>query len=155
MKFILVSFFLLSNSAWSFDSKLSPLKTDYCTNYPEGTRETPDLWKHCCLMHDMYFWAGGNKKDRDNADHELRSCIKATGAIAQSRLMYLAVRLGSYSPLKYPKKKWNHGWAKRPEFQTLSRDDILEIERELESGYDFVSPEIKKNFVNNLISRRE
>ena len=134
-------------------SQLKPFKTDYCTNYPEGRRSEPDLWKHCCLIHDMNFWAGGSKQDRYNSDWDLRRCVEETGAYHQARLIYYAVRAGSYSPIKYPDKKWNNGWRERPDFQALTHGDIEAIENELSSGYDFISTEIKELFITNLRSR--
>lgn len=129
--------------------------TDYCTNFPEGTRQSPSLWKHCCLTHDMYFWAGGNKTDRNNADQELKVCIEETGERRIAELMYRAVRAGSYSPIKYPKMKWNNGWEKREEFQTLSISDIDQIEEELSHGYEYISSELKQYFIQSLRSRLE
>lgn len=134
-------------------SSISPFETDYCTNYPEGTKTEPELWKHCCLKHDLDFWVGGTKKERLAADLEFRSCIEKTGSPYQARMMYLAVRLGSYSPIKYPNRKWSNGWQDRPDFTPLDLQDILIIESELFSGYDFISREVKESFVYQLRRR--
>lgn len=144
---------LLINFSSFAGTDLTVFETDYCTNYPEGPRHNPDQWKHCCLIHDMYFWAGGNKTDRFKADLEMKSCIEETGAYNQAKVMYYAVRAGSYSPIKYPKRKWNNGWSDRLEFQTLTSEDINNIESELTNGYDFITPEIKNYFINQLRSR--
>lgn len=134
---------------------ISPFETDYCTNSSEGTREWPELWKHCCLEHDLFFWAGGNKQDRYDSDLRLKSCIEETGQSERARIMYWAVRAGSYSPIKYPKRKWNNGWQRRRDYQTLSREDIATIENELYSGYDFINTELKERFINRLLNRLE
>lgn len=153
--FLIFGLMFIFNSVWASDSIL-PLETDYCTNYKEGTRSQPDLWKHCCLIHDMHFWAGGNKQNRYDSDVELRSCIEETGSANVARLMYFAVRAGSYSPIKYSNKKWNHGWKGRPTFKSLSSEDIEVIENELFSAsYDFISVDIKNHFINKLRSRLE
>lgn len=145
----------MHTEAWSKETGLTSFETDFCTNYPEGTQEKPALWKHCCLMHDMFFWAGGSKTDRLDADLELKSCIEDTGSLYQARVMYLAVRAGSYSPIKYPKRKWNNGWDKRPDFQTLSSKDIDKVEDEIFSSYDFIPLELKQTFIYQLRSRLE
>jgi hypothetical protein len=106
-------------------------------------------------VHDLYFWAGGNKQDRFKADVELKQCIEKTGAMVHARAMYLAVRAGSYSPFKYSNKKWNNGWKDRGPFQTLSSEDIERVESELFSGYEYVSNELKFYFINSLRSRLE
>lgn len=156
MRAILIFFMLvISTESFASNSQLSQFETDYCTNYREGTSSNPYLWKHCCLIHDMYFWAGGNKQNRYDADVELKTCIANTGARREAQLMYLAVRAGSYSPIKYPKRKWNHGWDDRGNYQSLSQQDIDKVESELFSGYEYVSNEIKIYFINNLRSRLE
>jgi hypothetical protein len=132
---------------------LAPFETDYCTNYPEGTRKHPDLWKHCCLIHDMFFWAGGSKQDRNNADLDLKSCIEKTGAAHQARIMYAAVRAGSYSPIKYPKKKWGNSWGDREEDLSLTREETEALEEEIYSGYNYIDPSIKEYFIFTLNSR--
>lgn len=143
----------LSLAVNASESKLIPFETDYCTNYREGTSSNPYQWKHCCLIHDMYFWAGGSKQDRYNADLELKTCIEKTGAFNHARLMFLAVRAGSYAPIKYSKKKWNHGWKGRGNYAALSSEDIDRVEAELFGGYEHVSNEIKIYFINSLRSR--
>lgn len=153
--FLTILLMFTLNTAWAGNS-LSSFETDFCTNYKEGTRSQPDLWKHCCLVHDMHFWAGGNKQNRYDSDVELKSCIEETGSPYVARLMYLAVRAGSYSPIKYSNKKWNHGWKGRPTFITLTHEDIDQVETELATGaYDYISPEIKIQFINTLRSRLE
>jgi hypothetical protein len=106
-------------------------------------------------MHDLYFWVGGARQDRKNSDLELKTCIEKSGAIKQSRIMYLAVRAGSYSPIKYPKLKWNNGWDDERPIRALSAQDLELIEEELSSGYDFISEDLKQSFLHSLRSRAE
>lgn len=155
MKAVLIASIFMLNFVWASEENLTKFKTDYCTNYPEGTIQNPDQWKHCCLIHDMYFWAGGNEQDRDKADLNLRSCVEATGAPKTAAIMYYAVRAGSMSPVKYPDKKWNNGWRERPDFQSLSIADINAIQKEIEAGYDFVTIQQKQLFIKELRSRLE
>lgn len=151
---LLIFIFIISGNTFANDTLLE-FETDYCTNYPEGTKERPDLWKHCCLMHDMFFWAGGNKNNRDEADRELRSCIELTGAKKIARVMYAAVRLGSYSPIKYSNKKWNFGWPNRPTHQSLTSLDIDSIEFKIYMGHPYISQELKDIFIQTLRNRSE
>lgn len=143
--------FLISLPA--FGEALTAFSTDYCTNYPEGTREEPELWKVCCLEHDMYFWAGGTRADRDRADLGLRSCVEKRAGTSQANLMYYAIRAGSLSPIKYPDKKWNNGWRERPDYQKLSEEDIDRIEAEILSGYPYIPVSLKDSFILNLRQR--
>lgn len=133
---------------------LSNFKTDYCTNYPEGPKKEPTAWKHCCLKHDMYFWVGGLKSDRNEADLELKDCIIDSGYPRQAEIMYSAVRLGSYSPIKYPERRWGNGWKNRMEFKSLTAEEIQAIKNELDSGYNEISDELKKDFISDLLKRK-
>ena len=153
MKVFIFALILVVASGWAQADQVGPFETDYCTNYPEGTTKEPELWKHCCLMHDMYFWAGGNRDDRDQADLELRSCIEQTGQKDIAKLMYWTVRATSYSPIKYSKKKWNNGWPQRPDSQTLTKEDVDQVEAEIFNGYDYISLEKKRYFIEQLRSR--
>lgn len=133
-------------------ASLKPFETDYCTHFPEGTKDDPNKWKDCCLYHDLYFWAGGTKKDRDKADLDLKNCIEKTGALRIAHVVYFGVRVGSYSPIKYQSKKWNHGWSQREDYKALTSEDIARIEEELNSGYEEIKD--KKGFIDNLKDRK-
>lgn len=110
---------------------LRPFVTDYCTGFPEGTRNHPELWKHCCVEHDLHFWAGGCRVARRQSDRRIYECIRDSGAPGIARLMYLGIRLGSISPIKIKKKKWGNAWTDgRGDFRSLTAGDIDLIERE-------------------------
>lgn len=152
--FILLLIFI-NAKAFAANDTLVPFKTDYCTGVPEGVPRDPSAWKECCLVHDMNFWAGGDKSDRDAADVELRECVAAKGYPVIARIIYEGVRLGSYSPIKFEDKKWNFGWKDRTEFQKLTAVDIDQIEKELDSSeYAFIPLHIKIAFIYELRNRK-
>lgn len=152
MRFFLALFLIILSCSSFGEDSIAPFHTDYCTNFPEGTKVEPEKWKHCCLIHDMFFWAGGSKKARNDADLELQSCVEKAGAPKQAKIMYYAVRLGSYSPIKYSSKKWNYAWLDRPSYQPLNATDLTTISNELYSGYESIPSEIKVHFINKLKS---
>lgn len=153
MKILLL--IVIISTSFAFAEELRPFKTDYCTNFPEGTKEEPELWKHCCLDHDLFMWAGGNKIERNKADLGLKECVLATGKKFQAELMYRAIRAGSLSPFKYPNMKWNNRWKNRPDYQSLTEADIEQIQTEIYNNYDFISLETKDRFMHELFSRLE
>ncbi len=116
----------------AFDSTiLRPFETDYCTGFPEGTRNEPGLWKHCCIEHDLHFWAGGSLQARRRADRRIQECIREAGAPGIARLMYLGIRIGALSPFKIQKKKWGNAWVDgRGDRHSLTAEDILLLEEE-------------------------
>ncbi len=154
MKFLFTFLLLvISHPGKSEDLQLHPFSTDYCTFYPEGTPSNPTIWKHCCLIHDMTLWAGGVATERHEADLELKRCVAATGQRVQSKLIYFGIRAGNYSPIKFPNMVWNNGWRERPMFQALTAQDIDQIESKLFSSYDYISNDIKTDFILMLRNR--
>ena len=150
-RFFIVLMFVFSLSSQA--ESLTAFTTDYCTNYPEGTPRSPNLWKNCCLEHDMFFWAGGSREERNSIDLKLRECVAEKAGVQMANIMYYAVRAGSLSPVKFPDKKWNNGWRERPDYKKLSEDDIDRIEAEILSGYSFIPVSLKDNFIQHLRQR--
>jgi hypothetical protein len=146
----LIFFIFVTFSAKAFE--LRSFSTDYCTNYPEGTRARPELWKHCCLIHDLNFWAGGSSRDRKTADLQLRTCIEDTGAVSTAWLMYLGVRAGSFSPIKYSDKRWGNGWPGRKMNLPLTLEEVERIDLELGQDSSIPFP-IKNDFLRSLYLR--
>ena len=123
-------FFLSSNLfASEVDNNLlKNFETDFCTMFKEGTKKSPDLWKHCCVKHDLAYWVAGNKSDMKRADKEILNCVKKTGKPFVAKLMYSGIKFGHLSPIKN-KYKW--GWAhkdNRKKYQELSAVEIENIQ---------------------------
>lgn len=151
MKVIFLFLILFVNTkAIAHNEELVSFETDYCTGIPEGTIQNPSAWKNCCLKHDMFFWAGGDKAARDESDLDLKKCVEEKGYPKIAWVIYQGVRLGSYSPIKFENKKWNFGWPKRSVHQKLSSSDIDQIEREILTGYFNVPLHIKISFLYDL-----
>lgn len=138
----------------SYASDINPFTTDSCTMWSEGTNSKPDQWKHCCVEHDLFFWAGGTFKEREMADMDLKKCIEATGAKTQARLMYWGVVLGKYSPIKFSNRKWGNAWPWWKNYQKLNRDQIDLILREAAHTQD-ISNTLYEKFRLQLLSRQE
>lgn len=81
---------------------IHPFQTDQCTFFIEGN------WSECCIQHDREYWKGGSLKLRDQSDKKLKDCFDKKGHRILSSLVYWAVHLGHYSPIK-SKFKW--GWG--------------------------------------------
>jgi hypothetical protein len=134
------------------ESPLRPFETDYCTGFPEGTREEPNLWKHCCVEHDLHFWAGGCRNARREADRRIYQCIRDSGAPGIARLMFLGIRLGAMSPFKIQKRKWGNGWRdQRGNYRGLALKDIPLLEAEFHANPSTeVTPEMFHRFLTTL-----
>jgi hypothetical protein len=136
MKTLLLIFGVLVFSQAAFSANLRPFQTDYCTNFPNGTAANKELWKECCVQHDLYLWAGGTKDERLAVDRQLKRCVLSKGAPVPAWVMYLGVRIGSQSPIRYKEKEWGNAWnlgEKDPHarYQALSREEVQLLENEL------------------------
>ena len=73
--------------------ELTNFSSDGCSLFVDGTFEDPELWKECCLKHDIAYWQGGTEEEREAADIAFRECVKKkTGNAELAELMYQAVR---------------------------------------------------------------
>lgn len=155
MKTILFSFLLVTTTySETTTAHLNNFETDYCTMFVEGTKRDPELWKDCCVVHDLRYWFGGSEKDQDMADERLKSCVENRAGAFIANLMYRAVRLGHYSPVKF-QYQWSWGWITPRKKTTLSIAEqelvISELKKvNLPPGLpkDLVEDFIKTNFPN-------
>lgn len=105
-------------------------QTDKCTGWINGIGDI--YWGHCCIIHDLYMWGGGTRVHRDQADINLRECVKDAGSAFHGNLMYRAVRLGQYSPISFKSKRWGHAWPDDYRYENLSSKDIDILREHLE-----------------------
>ena len=111
--------------------ELADFTSDGCSLFLDGTFEQPDLWKECCRLHDIAYWRGGTKKEREQADLSFKKCVeKKTGNPQLAELMYQAVRAGGapYFPTWY---RWGYGWPVGRGYQELSSEELKMVEDKL------------------------
>ncbi len=116
----------------SGEVQLADFKSDGCSLFVDGTFKDRELWKDCCLEHDVAYWQGGTAAERKAADIKFRHCIlKKTGDEALSRAMYEAVRAGGgpYFPTWY---RWGYGWPLGRGYKALSKAEMTAVKRKLE-----------------------
>jgi hypothetical protein len=88
---------------------LEPFTTDGCSMWMDGTPEQPNLWRHCCVAHDKAYWLGGSKAERQQADDDIKVCVKTALGPKMAAYMYTNIRWGGspYWPMAY---RWGYGW---------------------------------------------
>jgi len=131
-----------------------PFVTDFCTLYPEGTKDDPSAWKHCCIAHDLFMWAGGEKSDRVKADLDLKECVIQSGYEDHANRIYLGVRLGSLSPIKFEDKAWGNAWIGRERNAKLSEEETFSLIEQIENHPE-VNIETYQHFRSTLNGRLE
>jgi hypothetical protein len=134
MYFKLLIFIFITIS--SHANELHPFTTDGCSRFPDGTISKPKKWRHCCVIHDAYYWAGGDKTDRKSADKKLKKCIEEIGHKAISKVVYSGVRVGGTSSISTVFRKlfgirlgWGYGWEKHRGYRKHNQDERDQIDR--------------------------
>ena len=116
--------------------ELSDFTSDGCSLFVDGTFENPELWKECCLKHDIAYWKGGTRKEREKADIAFRECVKKkTGNAELAELMYQAVRTGGepYYPTWY---RWGYGWGYERKYQALTAEEKEMVKEKLKAYFE-------------------
>ena len=115
------------------ESRLADFTSDGCSLFVDGTFEKPELWKECCLLHDMAYWRGGTEEERKQADLAFKACVeKKTGDAALANLMYEAVRAGGapHFPTWY---RWGYGWPIGRGYKALTPEEEKLADEKLEA----------------------
>ncbi len=109
MRSALVFVGLLLAVAPAIAGDLKPFATDGCSLWIDGPPDRPNLWRHCCVAHDLAYWIGGTRAQRKQADIVLKQCIKDAQQPLIADPTYHGVRLGGgpYWPSTY---RWGYGW---------------------------------------------
>jgi hypothetical protein len=143
-------FYVLILGSLSQATQINPFQYDGCTFFTEGTLSQPKLWDHCCLEHDLFYWAGGTKKQRLRADQNLKQCFSQVGHPGLAELIYMAVRMGRHYPFPVRTQQWGNAWSVKRNYRVHSLDDIQSLQNELVNY--LISPELKDKLINHLIS---
>ena len=112
--------------------EIADFTSDGCSLFIDGTFEKPELWKECCLKHDVAYWKGGTEEERETADLAFKECVlKKTGNADLAELMYQAVRNGGepYYPTWY---RWGYGWPMGRGYKALSEEELRMVNEKLE-----------------------
>ncbi|MBD3344603.1 MAG: hypothetical protein GF401_06040 [Chitinivibrionales bacterium] len=99
---------------------IRPFTTDDCTCTPEGTKENPTLWKHCCNAHDSAYWRGGSFNERRGADSLLAECLAEVGQKRRGKRWYKALFFTGAAWLPTP-WRWGYGWKYPRSYRRLKK----------------------------------
>ena len=107
--------------------ELKPFTSDGCSAFPDGTLAQQTLWLSCCTAHDLAYWRGGSRFEREEADLELQQCVAQLGEPQIAKLMLAGVRVGGspYFPTKF---RWAYGWPFPRGYKALSSEELKQVE---------------------------
>lgn len=117
-----VALFILIISC-SSQKMLKPFKSDGCSFFPDQSLINKDDLSECCIEHDMAYWQGGTKTEREQADKMLKECILTkTNDEDLANMMYVGVRFGGspYFPTWY---RWGYGWNYHRGYDPLTDEE--------------------------------
>jgi len=90
-------------------NELKPFATDGCSLWIDGTMERPNLWRHCCVAHDLDYWQGGSEEQRKQSDERIQACVNEAQGSGMADYIYKNVRWGG-SPYWMNYYRWGYGW---------------------------------------------
>ena len=131
--FLILIFVLSSCSTLNQETHLRPFKTDGCSLYPDGS------WLHCCIAHDLAYWAGGDHAEKDLADQELGLCVEKATTKRNAEVMMNGVKFGGGPNNLFP-WAWGYGWTKNLGYKKLSPYQSLEVLNRA----DTIVPEVRE-----------
>lgn len=103
--------------------ELKPFTSDGCSAFPDGTLRQQTLWLSCCTAHDLAYWQGGTRVQREEADLALEQCVARVGEPQIAKLMLAGVRVGG-SPYWPTKFRWGYGWPYFRGYKPLSIEEL-------------------------------
>jgi len=125
----------LAACVWSTTASaadIAPFVSDGCSSFPDGTPTNQSLWLECCVRHDLAYWRGGTYQERIDADLALEECVAGAGEPQIAQLMLQGVRTGG-SPYFLTTYRWGYGWPFGRGYQALTRDELAQVAKRLES----------------------
>lgn len=130
-RFVFLGLFLFMASLSRAD-QLADFRSDGCSLFPDGTPMQQDLWCECCIAHDIAYWQGGNRTQKQQADRALRDCVEAkTDNELLAETMYYGVMLGG-SPVFPTWYRWGYGWRYGRGFRSLTRFEKQQVTEKLQ-----------------------
>lgn len=126
MRLVFLLLLLVGCATSNSPNKLSAFTTDGCSLYPDGIPLIqPNKWLHCCIAHDLSYWAGGSKSQKDLADHELGRCVAEQSSV-NAKMMYQGVHVGGGANSVLP-WAWGYGWRHNPGYNDHAAYEVEEI----------------------------
>lgn len=128
---------------------LRPFTSDGCSMSPNGVpaHEENRKWSQCCVEHDIAYWTGGTRSDKEAADQELQKCIAQKGypEIAKVYKLFVEEFGGPDSSLTF---RWGYGWNYRRPFSPLSAQEEAMFADEYGVRIERARQNLKESFVN-------
>jgi hypothetical protein len=132
---ILILAYHILTTSWISAGDLRDFTSDGCSLFPEGNLKDRRLWCDCCFSHDISYWRGGSREERDHADDLFRECVRErTHSRSLADLMYEGVRAGGH-PAFHTWYRWGYGWKYGRGYAALSEQERQQAREKLDAYY--------------------
>lgn len=119
LTFILLAFSSISSYASNY---LHDFESDGCSVVADGTIFEPNKWRNCCVKHDIHYWMGGTRWEKQIADDEFQLCMEDEGSPGWAVIYYLGVRANGHPGTGFS-FQWGFGWEVNRGYQALSKEE--------------------------------
>ncbi|MBN8536462.1 MAG: hypothetical protein J0M15_05380 [Deltaproteobacteria bacterium] len=112
---------------------LRPFTSDGCSLSPNSFFEVD--FTECCVEHDVAYWLGGSKDEKDKSDVQLKACIQSklnstfnndiSATVAQT--YFFGVQMGgvNFLPNSF---RWGYGWNFLRPYTGLTSEELSQAE---------------------------
>ncbi len=130
-------------------NELKPFTTDGCSLWIDGTPEQPNLWRHCCVAHDLDYWKGGSEAQRKQSDARIQACVKEAQGPGMANYIYKNVRWGG-SPYWMNHYRWGYGWdyfdGRWPRgYKVPTADEQAQIDKAMPAALQVIAEDAAKH----------
>ena len=132
-------------TACTSDSELKPFTSDGCSLFPDASRILKADWCSCCFEHDLAYWRGGTRIQREAADLALKDCVlEKTGDETLATVMHTGVSAGG-SPYFVNWYRWGYGWSYDRKYQALTPSENAQADDLLEAYFESDNAQVCAN----------
>ncbi len=110
--------------------------------FPDGNIFDNAKWVKCCIQHDLSYWKGGTKAEREKADNDLQMCVADVGEKGISAVMHFGVKIGG-APVYPTWYRWGYGWPYSRGYKPLSEKEVDQVNKRLIELRELINETIK------------
>jgi hypothetical protein len=103
-------------------NELKPFTTDGCSIVPDFS------FTDCCIIHDVAYWIGGTRFERQQSDYALKQCVTNNSNSFVGSIYYWGVRIGG-RPNMLTSYRWGYGWKFNMGYRPLTESELNEVAR--------------------------
>lgn len=105
---------------------LKTFSTDGCSQSPDSFLGKDIV--HCCVQHDIAYWLGGTKRQKEESDQELNLCISQKTNSMVGDAYKAGVSVGGSAGLRNT-FRWGYGWDRLRDYSPITDEEMAQAEK--------------------------